>query len=108
VFRDDRLVKVLQTREGDSCTPGGAGDVGTFVLSVDGLYLMWQQFLAQADRGAHTGETNFLPFIPFLAHSGWDIRHFWVNNANEARGVNSPEDLVFFSSLFRQEKHDEP
>jgi bifunctional UDP-N-acetylglucosamine pyrophosphorylase/glucosamine-1-phosphate N-acetyltransferase len=98
--RTGKLVKVLQMREGDLCNPGGSGDVGTFVLSTDGLYFMWKQFLAMGVRGAATGEANFLPFFPFLASKGWDIHPLQVSDGNEARGVNSPDDLIFFRTLF--------
>ena len=36
-----RLVKVLQSREGDRCAPGGLSDVGVFCLSTEGLAEDW-------------------------------------------------------------------
>lgn len=97
-----RLDKILQTREGDVCQPGGLGDVGTFVLSTGGLAKDWQTFLAQVERGALTGEVNFLPFLAFLSRTGWDVRSLPVADPREARGINTPDDLVFFREVYRE------
>ncbi len=97
-----RLDKILQTREGDVCQPGGLGDVGTFVLSTGGLADDWQTFLAQVERGALTGEVNFLPFLAFLSRTGWDVRSLPVVDPREARGINTADDLVFFREVYRE------
>lgn len=97
-----RLSSILQGREGDRCAPGALGDVGTFVLSTDGLADAWQAFLMQARRGARTGELNFLPFLVSLAGSGWDVRRGHVADPCEARGINAPEDLDFFRAVYGQ------
>jgi len=108
-FADDGcLSSVLQSREGDRCAPEGLGDVGTFVLSTDGLADAWQAFLTQARRGTRTGEVNFLPFLVFLAESGWDVRRGPVADPCEARGINTPEDLDFFRAIYRQDPEPEP
>jgi hypothetical protein len=44
---------------------------------------------------------NFLPFLLHLSKAGWTIRKLVVEDANEARGVNTWEDLEFFRSLYR-------
>ena len=74
VFEGDRLVRVLQTREGDITTPNGYSDVGTFLLATEGLKQHWDDYLAGAPRGGKTGEINFLPFLPFLSAQNWTIR----------------------------------
>lgn len=94
-FVDGRLDRVLESREGDVCAPGGSGDVGTFVLSTAGLEEAWQAYLATITRGAKTGELNFLPFMTYLAHNGWTVEPEPVEDAAEARGVNTREDLAF-------------
>jgi bifunctional UDP-N-acetylglucosamine pyrophosphorylase/glucosamine-1-phosphate N-acetyltransferase len=100
-FSDDgRLSGILQSREGDICKPGGWGDVGTFLLSTDGLLDAWQAFLSKASRGARTGEVNFLPFLVFLGEVGWDVAYSIVSDPSEARGINSPEDLAFFRQVY--------
>ena len=102
-FNDERyLTSILQSREGDRCAPGGLGDVGTFVLSTHGLVDAWHAFLSQAQNGARTGEVNFLPFLVFLARTGWDVRRGPVANPREARGINTPEDLAFFREFYRR------
>jgi bifunctional UDP-N-acetylglucosamine pyrophosphorylase / glucosamine-1-phosphate N-acetyltransferase len=96
---DDRLIAVRQSREGDACAPNGWNDIGTFVLSVPGLKPTWDAYLSQASPGETTGEINFLPFLPFLAGRGWNVRRLVVTDAREARGVNSIDDLAFFRSI---------
>jgi bifunctional UDP-N-acetylglucosamine pyrophosphorylase/glucosamine-1-phosphate N-acetyltransferase len=102
VFEGPRLTKVLQTREGDTTTPNGFSDVGTFLLSTDGLKAAWEEYLATAPRGAGTGEINFLPFLPFLSSKGWPITPVEVTDETEARGINTKEDLAFFQRLYSE------
>lgn len=101
VFDRGDLAKVLQTREGDATTPNGFSDVGTFLLNTAGLKDAWDEFSATAARGNVTGEINFLPFLPWLAAHGWTITPIEVDDATEARGINTPEDLEFFRARFR-------
>lgn len=100
VFDGDRLTRVLQSREGDSCHPGGLSDVGTFMLSTDGLKEAWESYGTNAPRGETTAEINFLPFLPYLSTQGWRMLRLDVEDATEARGVNTPQDLAFFQSLY--------
>jgi bifunctional UDP-N-acetylglucosamine pyrophosphorylase / glucosamine-1-phosphate N-acetyltransferase len=102
---DGRLVRVLQSREGDACCPNGWGDVGTFLLSAAGLQSAWDDYLRPAPSGASTGEINFLPFLAFLSQEKrWPVLRIVVENADEARGINTPEDLAFFRDLYRPDK----
>jgi bifunctional UDP-N-acetylglucosamine pyrophosphorylase/glucosamine-1-phosphate N-acetyltransferase len=101
VFDGARLIKVLQTREGDATTPNGFSDVGTFLLGTGGLKAQWDAYLAAAPRGAGTGEINFLPFLPFLSAQGWTVTPVEVADATEARGINTKDDLAFFQSLYK-------
>jgi bifunctional UDP-N-acetylglucosamine pyrophosphorylase / glucosamine-1-phosphate N-acetyltransferase len=102
VFESGQLTKVLQTREGDTTTPNGFSDVGTFLLGTDGLKAVWEDYLAAGPRGASTGEINFLPFLPFLSSKGWTITPIEVADETEARGINTQEDLAFFRHLYRE------
>jgi bifunctional UDP-N-acetylglucosamine pyrophosphorylase / glucosamine-1-phosphate N-acetyltransferase len=97
-----QLSAVRQSREGDACRLGGLNDVGTFVLSVDGLHEEWSAYSAYCSRGAQTGELNFLPFFPFLAKQGWSVKALRIDDPRESRGINTPEDLSFFQSLFER------
>jgi len=101
---DDRLVAVRQAREGDVCAPGGFGDIGTFVLAVPDLHRTWTRYLAEASAGALTEEINFLPFLPYLASHGWKVRRLLIDDPREARGINTPDDLAYFRSLFSAQR----
>jgi bifunctional UDP-N-acetylglucosamine pyrophosphorylase / glucosamine-1-phosphate N-acetyltransferase len=93
-FSAGRLTRILETREGDVCAPGGFGDVGTFVLSVPGLKDIWLRYLGFAGKGAQTGEINFLPFLRFLSETGWTVEPVEIANPVEARGINTKADLA--------------
>ena len=95
-----RLLRVLQSREGDRCAPGGYGDVGVFLLSTAGLPALWDAYCAITPSGAATGERNFLPFLVYLSSQGWEVGRVAVGDPNEARGINTPEDLAFFQALY--------
>jgi bifunctional UDP-N-acetylglucosamine pyrophosphorylase/glucosamine-1-phosphate N-acetyltransferase len=96
----DRIVRVLETREGDACRPGGFSDVGVFCLSTEGIAENWKAYLQQSPRGTQTGEVNFLPFLPYLSTAcGWHTQHFEIEDTRESRGINTPEDLAFFQKL---------
>jgi len=101
VFEANRLAKVLQSREGDKTSPNGFSDVGTFLLTTRGLAAAWADYLSKAASGSHTGEVNFLPFLPFLSAHGWTVTPLEVADATEARGINTPEDLSFFRDVYR-------
>lgn len=98
---DGVLVRVRQSREGDTCRPGGLSDVGVFCLSTAGLVAAWAEHLARADRGAATGEINFLPFLPYLSRvRGWRVTVVPVTDPAEARGINTEADLEFARRAF--------
>jgi len=102
VFEDQRLTRVLQTREGDTTTPNGFCDVGTFLLGTEGLKPAWDEYLAGTQPGRGTGEINFLPFLPFLSARDWTVTPLEVADATEARGINTKDDLAFFQSLYNK------
>ncbi len=93
-----RLISVRQAREGDDCGSAGLSDVGTFVLSAEGLEDRWREYLAGADRrGAVTKELNFLPLLSWLScERGYEVARVMVDDADEARGLNTPEDLAWY------------
>ncbi len=101
VFDGAKLTAVRQSREGDKTNPNGLSDVGTFLLGTRGLTAAWKDYLAKAAPGSQTGEINFLPFLPFLSGKGWTVTPLEVADPTEARGINTPEDLSFFRTLYR-------
>ncbi len=100
LFDDGRLLEVRQSREGDRCTPGGLADVGVFCLTTAGLAAAWTRYRADATLSAETGEANLLPFLAHLSGAGWQVRSVEVSDVDEARGVNTPEDLAFARSSY--------
>lgn len=95
-FDGPTLTRVRQSREGDVCDPYGLSDVGVFGLSTAGLEAAWWDYLTDPDLGAGTGELNLLPFLLFLSQRrGWPVHVVPVHDPDEARGVNTPEDLAY-------------
>lgn len=86
-----RIVRVRHRREGDDLPDHGESEMGLFSLS-RAAYLRWlPAFAADVGQGAHTGERNFLPFIPWLAERG-RIETFPAVDEMESVGVNTPEE----------------
>jgi bifunctional UDP-N-acetylglucosamine pyrophosphorylase/glucosamine-1-phosphate N-acetyltransferase len=95
-IKDGHLVNVRQQREGAITDRGGLSDIGVFALSVQGLEKEWKLYLDQATVGEETGEVNFLPFLVFLSNERkWQLKLVEVADENEARGVNTADDLQF-------------
>jgi bifunctional UDP-N-acetylglucosamine pyrophosphorylase / glucosamine-1-phosphate N-acetyltransferase len=92
---------VRMSREGDECRSGGFSDVGVFCLSTNGLLPAWRRYLSGAVAGNVTGELNFLPFLPRLSRiHGWRVTVVPVADPDEARGINTAEDLEFARQAF--------
>ncbi|HXE81405.1 MAG TPA: glycosyltransferase, partial [Vicinamibacterales bacterium] len=87
-----RIVAVRQSREGDAMPEEGESEVGLFSLSRGAFLEDLPAYAAAADRGAVTGERNFLPFIPWLAARG-EVRTFPCVEDIEAVGINTPGEL---------------
>jgi bifunctional UDP-N-acetylglucosamine pyrophosphorylase / glucosamine-1-phosphate N-acetyltransferase len=95
-FEGDRLVQIRQTREGDATDAQGDSDIGLFALSARGLNDHWLEYLGKAPPGKATNEINFLPFLTYLSSEcNWDVHRIMIPDSDEARGVNTPEDLAF-------------
>jgi len=102
IFQDNKLISVKESREGDQLAPVGLSDVGTFVLSVDGLSEEWENFRKHSKKGTCTGEINFLPFLPWLSMQNWQIKSLSVMDTLESRGINTREDLAFFQKIYEE------
>jgi bifunctional UDP-N-acetylglucosamine pyrophosphorylase/glucosamine-1-phosphate N-acetyltransferase len=94
-----RLTAVRQRREGDVMPETGTSDAGLFSLSHDAFAHLLPEFARGAERGARTGERNFLPFLPWLATQTL-VTTFEVA-AEEAQGINTPEDLAAVEARLR-------
>lgn len=100
-----KIIRILQSREGDACRPDGLSDVGVFALSTDGIAACWEAYQKQDERGTQTGELNFLPFLSYLSAScAWHTQWFEIEDVRESRGINTPEDLAFFQQLFASQQ----
>ena len=94
-----RLLAVRQWREGDDMPPAGTSDSGLFSLSREAFADFLPEYSLAAERGAATGERNFLPFLPWMA-SRRLVRTFEIP-VDEARGINTPEDLAVVEQWLR-------
>ena len=104
IFNKDKLVKILQQREGDKTSRGGRSDMGVFGLSTKNLNKYWNEYIDQQKLGSMTGEINFLPFLSFLStEKNWKIKKVEIDNVVESRGINTPEDLDYFRDLYAKE-----
>jgi bifunctional UDP-N-acetylglucosamine pyrophosphorylase/glucosamine-1-phosphate N-acetyltransferase len=88
---EQRIVGVLQRRDGDPMPATGESDMGLFSLSAEAARDRLPAFGAGAAASTSTGERNFLPFIPWLAATDV-VRTFPASHPIEAIGINTPED----------------
>jgi len=99
------LTNVLQSREGDVMPEVGEADVGVFGLTTRGLKQHWAAYSALGIVGKKTREANFLPFMPFLAQErGFLVTKIPGIDPEEARGINTKEDLEHFRRTLREGK----
>jgi bifunctional N-acetylglucosamine-1-phosphate-uridyltransferase/glucosamine-1-phosphate-acetyltransferase GlmU-like protein len=88
----ERIVRVLQRREGDAMPARGESDMGVFSLSSRAAREWLPAFAREAVHGDATGERNFLPFIAWAAARG-AVPTCAPLDPMEAVGINTPEDL---------------
>lgn len=101
-----RLAAVRHRREGDTMPDVGLSDAGLFSLSREAFDRFLPEYSRAAALGAKTGERNFLPFLPWLA-AQHPVRTFEID-VNEARGVNTPDDLASVEQWLRAHQGDKP
>jgi bifunctional UDP-N-acetylglucosamine pyrophosphorylase/glucosamine-1-phosphate N-acetyltransferase len=95
-----RIVDVLQRREGDHMPAAGESDAGLFALRLQSYAGRLVEYDRLSLEGAATKERNFLPFIPWLA-SRDTVRTFELDDAHEAVGVNTPDELRLIETHLR-------
>lgn len=88
----DRIVRLLQRREGDSMPADGEGDLGLFGLTRDAFDGDLEEYAREVVPGDATHERNFVPFVPWLAQRR-TVATFPCTDPMEAIGINTPEDL---------------
>lgn len=88
---DQRIVGVLQRRDGDPMPATGESDMGLFSLSAEAARDRLPVFRADAAASPTTGERNFLPFIPWLAATDV-VQTIPASHPIEAVGINTPDD----------------
>jgi hypothetical protein len=91
---NSRIVRVLHRREGDQMPEIGESDMGLFALSPHAYLELLPRYERGVSIGHLTGESNFLPFIPWVA-AREDVVTFPSVDEEEAVGVNTPEELSF-------------
>ncbi len=87
----DRIVDVLQRREGDAMPEVGESDIGLFALGGRAYLELLPEFAREAEMSSGSGERNFLPFIPWLA-ARERVLTVHATDAIESIGVNTPEE----------------
>lgn len=100
---DGRIEGVVQKRELDPMPAEGETDLGVFSLDRSVLLEQLPLFAATVRIGAGTRERNFLPFIPWLAGRG-RVRTIPATDAQEAVGINTPEELVAAEDWLRNRR----
>jgi bifunctional N-acetylglucosamine-1-phosphate-uridyltransferase/glucosamine-1-phosphate-acetyltransferase GlmU-like protein len=97
---DDRIVRVLQRREGDEMPARGENDMGVFSLSRRAAGEWLPEYAREAEPGAGTGERNFLPFVAWAAARG-AVATCPCTDPVEAVGINTPAELEFVERILR-------
>lgn len=102
-LRDEQgtITSVLQRREGDQLPPHGESDSGLFCFSREAYVELLAEFSATAPSGAHTGEANFLPFIPWVARRR-SVRTFLLEHEMESVGINTLDDVRQVEGYLRE------
>jgi bifunctional UDP-N-acetylglucosamine pyrophosphorylase / glucosamine-1-phosphate N-acetyltransferase len=96
----DRIVRILQRREGDSMPERGESDMGLFALSAEAYWELLTEYARLSEIGQATSERNFLPFIPWVARRR-SVATFPATDPMEAVGVNTPEELRAVEAYLR-------
>ncbi len=88
------LLAIKESREGDECDTHGKSDVGTFLMSTDGLNEAIRHGQKILEPSLVTGEVNFLPLLRSLPDLGWCVSESASALPIESIGVNTAEELA--------------
>jgi HAD superfamily hydrolase (TIGR01509 family) len=101
--RSGRPVRVLQARENDAMPAFGETDCGAFLVRSAGFYRDLARYMASpAERGAVTGEVNFLPFLVAPQAGFRRIATLRGVDPRETLGVNTPEEAALAGRYLRE------
>jgi bifunctional UDP-N-acetylglucosamine pyrophosphorylase/glucosamine-1-phosphate N-acetyltransferase len=98
---EERIIGLLQKREGDAMPTEGESDTGFFCFRSASLRnLLAELRKAGGPQGHMTGEFNFLPIIPLAAQKGVVITPRLMT-LEETVGVNSKDDATLLEPFLR-------
>ena len=101
--RSGRPVRVLQARENDAMPPIGETDCGAFLVRSARFYQDLAGYMASpSERGAVTGEVNFLPFLVAPQAGFRKIATLRGVDPRETLGVNTPEEAALAGRYLRE------
>jgi hypothetical protein len=101
--RSGRPVRVLQARENDAMPPFGETDCGAFLVRSARFYQDLAGYIASpSERGAVTGEVNFLPFLVAPQAGFRKIATLRGVDPRETLGVNTPEEAALAGRYLRE------
>jgi HAD superfamily hydrolase (TIGR01509 family) len=101
--RSGRLRRVLQAREGDAMPAVGESDCGVFLVRREAFFERLRDYVEKPlERGAVTGEVNFLPFLVSERAGFRRICAMRGVDPRETLGVNTPEEAALAQRYLRE------
>ncbi len=86
---DDRLVAVLQAREGEIDQPVGESDAGLFLFATSTLFSLLREARQNFAPGRATREFNLLPLLPLFELGPGSVMSLRILDDEETLGVNT-------------------
>lgn len=100
---EDRLVRVLQAREGEITTDLGENDCGLFLFSRAALFDELSRAKSrETAMGYRTGEFNLLPVLPAFENGLGSVASLRIALEEETLGVNTPEEAKVVETLLKR------
>ena len=98
---DNRIIRILQKREGEIHDNFGESDVGFFVFNRDCLMQIIKKIKNNKNTqlGIKTGELNILPAFPMVYEMKKKIYTITATEDFESIGINNLDDALFAESV---------
>ena len=94
--KKDKIIAVLQKREGDLMPKIGENDAGFFIFKTKDLYSLFKELNVKKLKGKITKENNFIPFIIYFINK-FKSNYFYNNITKiETKGINYKSDAKYF------------